>query len=191
MEATTQTAAQASNTKELAAETLRGDVRDALLRIVRNMETPWSKLAENDQAWRIDAISRTAEKVVRDAVRTVANQGFPHVEVLVSNKGKFAGGSMELTIAAPFSVENATRLSEHGVGSAILVLAKPGEFFGERRIARAQPDQSTFLNEDDEGDDPGEPVADADRESSGDASADEQARPARRSRRTIRETEAA
>lgn len=190
MEATTETTAQATKDKALAADTLRGDIRDVLLAIVRGMETPWSKLSERDQERRINAIDKAAQKVVRDSIRIVANQGFPHVEVLVSNKGKFAGGSMELTVAANFSVENATRLSEHGVGSAILVLAEPGEFFGERRIARAQPDQSTFLGDDVDEDDPDTAVPQAEREFGGDAAADAAKAP-RRNRRVIRETEAA
>ncbi len=189
MEATTETTAQAAKEKRLAAETLRGDVRDAMLTLLRDMQTPFSKLSENDQSWRIEAVSRLAEKVVRDSIRIVANQGFPHVEVLVRNKGKFAGGSMELSMTAPFSVENATKLSDYGVGTAILVLAEPGEFFGERRTARPQPDQTSFLGDEDE--EQGAPVADDEREFAGHASPDAGTRPSKRNRRVIRETEAA
>lgn len=189
MQATTQTEVQQAATAALAADTLRGDVRDVLLNIVRGMEAPWSKLSERDQEWRINAIDKAAEKVVRGSVRIVANQGFPHVEVLVSNKGKFGGGQLEMTLTANFTVENATKLSEYGVGSAILVLAEPGEFFGERRIARAQPDQPGLpIDGDDEGEGDGEPLAEADREFTREATP-QTTRSRRRS--TIRENEPA
>lgn len=99
--------------------------------------------------------------------------------------------------AAVLTVGNTTRVTEHGVGSAILVLAEAGEFFGERWIARPQPDQTSLLDEqnDEDGEEAGSgdgtpaPVAEADREFGGEGPADEPA--PKRQRCTARETVAA
>jgi hypothetical protein len=139
MEATINSSAQAAEVVLLATDTLRGDVRDGLLTLVQTMETPWSKLSERDQQWRIDAIAKLSEKVVRQAVQIVANNGFPHVAM---RTGKWnVGDGIKLEVSGAASVENITRLAEHGQGECILVLCEVGEFFGERRTAQPEPDQ--------------------------------------------------
>lgn len=188
MEATTSTVDQVA----LAADTLSGDIRDRLLRIVRNMETPWSKLSERDQEWRIDSIRKAADDAVRGAVRIVANQGFPHLTMRTGKWNVSDGLKLEITGAA--SVENITRLAEHGPGECVLVLVEVGEFFGERRAVQAEPDQRAMdldaaaveaARKEAETD-----AAEEDAET--DAPKAETAAPAGRGRRrTIRETEAA
>lgn len=154
METTAHTSLQAAAAAQLAAETLSGDVRDALLSQVRSMETPWSKLSEKDQQWRIESVQRLSETIVRRAMAVVAHQGFTHLDVRIATKGKFGDGGIELTANAPFTVDNMMRLAEHKGGSAILVLTEVGEFFGQRRAARAEPDQRTMpLGEGDDEDD--------------------------------------
>lgn len=172
MEATNSTFAQEE--RELAADTLRGDVRDALLTHIRDLEKPFSLLSETRQRDIIEAIDRTAQHVVRGSVDIIANQGFPAIDVRVSSKGKWGDGSIELTVGAAFSQSNATKISEHGAGAAVLVLAEPGEFFGERRAARPDPDQRRMDLGADE-----------------DEAPPESSSPRGRSRRHIRETEAA
>lgn len=197
MEATTTAGEQVA----LAAETLTGDIRDQLLPLICGMETPWSKLSERDQKWRIESITKAAERAVRGAVRIVANQGFPHIAMRTGKWNVNDGLKLEVTGAA--SVENITRLAEHGPGECILVLVEVGEYFGERASVRAEPDQRAMdLDED--------PVEEARREAEvdaaedeaeGEASASEGPTPAaeaaapeaprRGRRRAIRETEAA
>lgn len=139
MEATTDASMQATNAALLAGDTLRGDVRDGLLTLLRDMETPWSKLSERDQQWRIEAVDKLAQKVVRQSVQLIANQGFPH---LAMRTGKWnVGDGIKLEITGAASLENITRLAEHGQGECIVVLAEVGQYFGERRAAAADPDQ--------------------------------------------------
>ncbi|TXN38968.1 hypothetical protein FV232_00995 [Methylobacterium sp. WL30] len=151
MENTAHTSLQAAAVAQLAAETLSGDVRDVLLTQVRGMQIPWSQLSEKDQQWRIEAIQKLAETVVRRAMTVVAHQGFTHLDVRIATKGKFGDGGIELTANAPFTVDNMMRLAEHKGGSAILVLTEVGEFFGQRRAARAEPDQRAMPLGEDEG----------------------------------------
>lgn len=181
MEATTEADTQVLP-PEFAAETLTGDVRDVLLTHVRSMETPWSKLPEWDQRDRIRAIEKCAEDLVRRSVHVIAHKGHPH---LVVSTGKWSVGELiDLKVGAASSVENITKLAEHGIGSAILVLIEPGEFFGQREEAKADPDQPVMdLGGDDAGD-----AGDED-----DGGAEPEATPARsrRNRRQISATEAA
>lgn len=151
---------EATDTFDLQAETLRGDVRDVLLTHVRSMETPWSKLSEYKQQDIIRAIEKCAQKVVRDSVKIVAGQGFPQ---MVVSTGKWAvKDGIKLEVNAPFSVENVTRLGEHGTGSAILVLCEAGEFFGERQEVRADPDQPSLdMEGDEDGDEDGDPAGES------------------------------
>lgn len=138
MEATTETVTQADYI-DLQVDTLTGDLRDVLLTHVRSMEDPWSKLPEYRQAEKIQAIQKCAEDLVRKSVQIVAHQGFPHVSVTT---GKWEiGDVIGMKIGISRSVDNITKLAEHGNGAAVLVLVEPGEFFGQRQAARAEPDQ--------------------------------------------------
>lgn len=124
---------------DLSQDTLTGDVRDVLLTHIRAMETPWSKLSERQQREKIDAAAKAAETLVRGAVRIVSTAGFPHVVV---STGKFTvKDGVKLEVIASSSVDNITKLAEHGTGGAVLVLAEVSAFFGERKAAKPDPDQ--------------------------------------------------
>ena len=144
MEATSGTVKQAGHPLVFSSETLRGDIRDVLLTHIRLMEAPWSKLSEQQQRDKIEAIDKAARTVVRGAVNLVAQQGFPSLDVRISNKGKYGDGGIEMACSAAFNSVNVTKIAEYGNGSAILVFAEPGEYFGERRAARPEPDQGAM-----------------------------------------------
>lgn len=130
---------------KLAAETLTGDVRDMLLTHIRAMETPWSKLSERDQELKISAAVKCADELVRRAVQVVAHKGFPH---LIVGTGKWAvKEGIILEVKSSGTVENITKLAEHGVGAAILVLAEPSQFWGEKDKAKPEPDQPDLLDD--------------------------------------------
>lgn len=184
---------EATSKPVLQPETLTGDVRDVLLTHVRSMETPWSKLSQREQEAKIYAIEKTAETMVRGAVRVVANQGFSNVLIRL---GKWSvNGELKLEVTGAGSVENITKLAEHGTGEAVLVLTEVGEYFGQRDAARAEPDQpSLAIDDEEEGDgdgDPDAPLGEGEREFASGPAPDAGTKPARRNRRVIRETEAA
>lgn len=127
-----------------AAETLSGDVRDALLTHVRAINVPWSMLAEDEQASVIAAISKTAEHTVRTTANLMAQRGFPHLTV---DLGKWTvKDGVKLEVSASSSVQNINHLAEHGTGSAVLVLVEAAEFFGERAPAKPDKDQPDMLD---------------------------------------------
>jgi hypothetical protein len=122
------------------AETLSGDIRDALLTHVRSIRVPWAMLAEDEQQQTIDAIQRTAEHAVRQACAVMAQAGAPYVHAKVA-KWTVKGGDLKLEMAVTPLVENMIALAEHGSRGAILVLSDASTFLGERAPAKADKDQ--------------------------------------------------
>jgi hypothetical protein len=121
------------------AETLSGDIRDALLTHVRSIKVPWTMLSEDEQQATIDAISNTASHAVRQIGAIIAQRGFPHIIVGV---GKWTvKDGIKLEVEASSLVENIHKLAEHGNSAAILVLTDPTDYIGERAPAKADKDQ--------------------------------------------------
>jgi hypothetical protein len=77
------------------ADTLSGDIRDALLMHLRSIKVPWAMLAEDEQQQAIDAIQRTAEYAVRQACAVMAKAGAPHVHAKIA-KWTVRGGTSSL-----------------------------------------------------------------------------------------------
>lgn len=121
------------------AETLSGDIRDALLTHVRSIKVPWTMLAEDEQQNTIDAIQETAKNAVRQIAALMARRGLPHIIASVSKWTVKDGIKLELEASS--LVENITALAEHGNNTAVLVLAEPSMYIGERAPAVADKDQ--------------------------------------------------
>lgn len=121
------------------AETLSGDIRDALLTHVRGIKVPWAMLAEDEQQNAIDAVEKTAAHAVRQIAALMARRGLPHIIGSVSKWTVKDGIKLELEASS--LVENITALAEHGNSAAVLVLAEPAMYIGERAPAKADKDQ--------------------------------------------------
>jgi hypothetical protein len=84
-------------------------------------------------------VEKCAADLVRRAVHIVTESGFPQVVVSVGaikiDKG------VEIKIEAQPTIENITKLAEHGKSSAILVLAEASEFVGARSTVEPDKDQ--------------------------------------------------
>jgi hypothetical protein len=130
----------ADNILEIAeAQTLSGDVRDALLTHVRGIRVPWAMLSEQEQADEIAAISRTAEHTVRIVAGLIAAAETPHVVAKVAKFTVKTDLKIELMVAN--LVGNICALAEHGSRNVVLVLADAADFMGERAPAKPDPDQ--------------------------------------------------
>jgi len=133
---------------DIAAETLTGDIRDALLTHIRSMEDPWSKLSEKAQGEKIYAVTKTADYVVAQAVKLIATNGLPHIHV---KTGKFTvKDGVKLEVLAVETVTNITALASHGQAAAVLVLADSSPYDGERAAARPDPDEPGLPLQDDD-----------------------------------------
>lgn len=149
MEATTETVTQAEEAVELGIETLRGDVRDRFLdNVVRQMPC-WTKMSEHEQKVMISRVDDLAARMVRESIKIVAHQGFGH---LVVSTGKWTvKDGLKLEVGAAGSVDDITKLAEHGTKPAVLVLAEPSVFFGQRADAMADKDQPDLPIHDEDG----------------------------------------
>jgi hypothetical protein len=144
--------------EELASETLFGDVRDSLLTHVRSMETPWSKMSEQQQSDKIYAISKAAETVVRRAVAIIASNG---QEPMFARIAKFTvKDEIKAELVASSSVGNIEKIAENIGQPAIVIFASPEAYMGERSPAKADKDEPELPIEADEPADVEMPEAD-------------------------------
>lgn len=131
------------------ADTLSGDIRDRILDgIVRRMPC-WTKMQEYEQRRIIEESTDIARSLVRETVQAIAHHGFEHM-LVTTGKWTVKDG-IKLEVGASGSVEDITKLAEHGTGSAILVFAEPSAFFGQRKPAEADKDQPELPIHDDDG----------------------------------------
>jgi hypothetical protein len=139
MDTTSDTISQADETVTLGIETLRGDIRDRILDNIARQMPCWTKLSEQEQKKFIGRADTIAYDTVREAAQIIAHQGFAH---LIVSTGKWTvKDGIKLEVGASSSVDDITKLAEHGAGSAVLVLAEPSVFFGQRADALADKDQ--------------------------------------------------
>lgn len=149
MEATSDTISQADETVTLGIETLRGDIRDRILDNIARQMPCWTKLSEQEQKKFIGRADTIAYETVREAAQIIAHQGFAH---LIVSTGKWTvKDGIKLEVGASSSVDDITKLASHGAGSAVLVLAEPSVFFGQRADALADKDQPDLPNVDGDG----------------------------------------
>lgn len=132
---------------ELAADTLKGDVRDVLLGHIRALPKPWPQMSEQEQEDAIIRAERLADDLVRRAVDLAASKGFAHFPVSL---GKFTvGDNIEGKFTAAFTFENLDGLASRKGLTVVLVPRDVSEFMGERAPAVAEKDQPTIFDDDD------------------------------------------
>jgi len=128
-------------------DTLTGDVRDFLLSQMRYMAKPWAQMSEAEQRAKIAITEKHAEFVVKKAVKVIAARDFERVGVRV---GKFTVKDGSIKAEFTCDASHANLLSISDADSAVLVLADPEDFYGERAAAVADPDEPDLPMDDDE-----------------------------------------
>ena len=135
-------------THDLEAETLTGDVRDALLMQLRDMKVGWTMLPEREQRDRIQAIEAVANTLVRQVISLTMSFDFPSLGVQIGDwrmRHTKDGPMIEVRLSMAGIETNGVKLLQHGGTAAVLVLADHQAFAGERAPAAATPDQSDML----------------------------------------------
>lgn len=124
---------------EMAADTLRGDLRDSLLAWFKAQPKSWPFMAERDQRDLADAADRYAYEVVRKASKIIAAGERPCiVATLVEYKEK---DGVEAKLKLPSRGEVVAQLHE-ACGREVLLVASGAENFeGEAGPAEIDPDQ--------------------------------------------------
>ena len=121
----------------LHVTTLRGDLRDAIIRLVRDLPEHWHKMSGDAQQDVIDRIERLADGLVNETVDIVAARG---AEFTVATLGKvaFDKGVITSTITTPLSMEVLSALASRQARPIVLVAREAEQFKGEK--AKAEPD---------------------------------------------------
>lgn len=123
----------------VAADTLVGDLRDALLGKVRSMKKPWEKMSESEQRDTVEQLTNAAKHLTKNAVLAIAANGRNTIHAkLVSFNGK---DGLKAIVEMPMTDEALLQLA-HATGRSILLVASGHEQYeGERNPAEIDPDQ--------------------------------------------------
>jgi hypothetical protein len=122
---------------QVAAETMRGDIRDAVLTEFKQMAKPWQAMTEDEQQRVINRAVDIADDLVRKAVDLIAARGLPALPITV---GKITVESSECKGTFEcFADDEALLRIRHLQGSrAMFVLASPDAYQGE--TGKAEPE---------------------------------------------------
>ncbi|MDD7973428.1 hypothetical protein [Roseinatronobacter alkalisoli] len=130
------------NTEELQIETLSGDLRDAMLMRIRNINRPWSLLTEQEQREMAEGLDMAARHLVRNAVRLLNDYEWPHAVVKL-HEIKIAGSDkgIEAKVSASNIEHNRSVLGENVGDYCMLLMVDSDTFMAERAPAAIDPDQ--------------------------------------------------
>lgn len=126
------------------ADTLMGDVRDALLDRIKGMDHPYKLLKEDQQLELIDGCERIARNLVTEAVRIIAANGRTVIPALLEQCTIKDGVKAVLTMSQhdPHRHE----LTD-AVGKPVLVVvADASQYMGEGDKPKPEPEQSDILD---------------------------------------------
>lgn len=135
-------------------KTLSGDIRDMLLMHMRDIKAPWPMLSEDEQADKIEAATDAGMDCVRRCLATLAATKFPHFNAVL---GPWKVDKVvELKVFVSPTAHNIELLALHSKGNAMIVIAEPQDYYGERAPAKPDKDQKEFplgYDEDESGED--------------------------------------
>ena len=124
---------------ELAADTLRGDIRDAMLSWFKATPKPWTALSEQEQRDIADSADRCARSLVRQACQHIAAAERPVIVAqLVEYKEK---DGVEAKLKLPSKGEVVASLHEACGREVLIVCSGEEEFQGEAAPAEITSDQ--------------------------------------------------
>ena len=122
---------------EMQIETMRGDVRDAILRLVKEQQTHWGKMTGAQQQTLIDRVEEMASNTVDQAVDIVAARGC-EAQVVRVGKLESNNGTIKCAFTAPYSLEALTAIASRQNQEVVLVARDVDQFKGEK--SRAETD---------------------------------------------------
>jgi hypothetical protein len=124
---------------DMAADTLRGDVRDAMLSWFKATPKPWSQMGEAEQRDFVDTVERVSASILKQACQIIAANERPcMLATLVEYKAK---DGLEAKLKLVGTGDNAAHLHE-AVGREVLVVTSGyEEVAGEAAPAEVDADQ--------------------------------------------------
>jgi hypothetical protein len=126
----------------LAADTLRGDVRDSLLDWLKATPKPWSQMNESEQRGLADAADRFAFALVKEACKIIAGGERPCIVATLTEYREKDG--VEAKLKLPSRGEVVSALHEACGREVLLVTSGYEEFSGQGADAEIEADQPNF-----------------------------------------------
>ena len=128
------------------AKTMRGDARDCVLNLVRNLDKPWQQLSEAEQTERANQIDTWALEFVEHCVKLVRAEDTRSVEATVE-AFNIKGGTIDVKLKAT-NTDDALLALNHMRKENVLLLsasARPYQDAGTSAMDHVQPDQPDML----------------------------------------------
>jgi hypothetical protein len=121
---------------DMQVATMRGDLRDAVLRLVRDLPDSWRKMTGGAQEDAIDRIERLSSDVIDRAVEIVTARG---CEAQIVRLGKITvdKGMIGCSFTTAYSHDAMNTLCQRQNQEVALVAKDPEQFKGERGAAEA------------------------------------------------------
>lgn len=133
--------------KPLQRQTLAGDVRDFLLNYIRHDKNPlpWNMRTEDQQKQTIWAATEAANHLLERVVELVAAGGR---ETIIGQLVQFqVKDGVKAVIATPADDQTLLAINKLRHGKVIIALADMSAIDGERKPAKAEPDQGSLLEQ--------------------------------------------
>lgn len=115
----------------LATDTLRGDIRDEILREFKSIPKSWQTSTEDEQSRLINRARDLADDLVRQAIDIIAGKGLPSLPILVG-KIVVEKSACKGVFECHADDENLLRIRHLQGSRAMFVLASPDAFNGEQ-----------------------------------------------------------
>lgn len=141
---TDETAVEITNpTVTLAADTMRGDIRDSLLSWFKATPKPWSQLTEAEQRDMAGAADRYAGTVIKQACQIIAANERPCIVATLTEYKEKDG--VEAKLKLPSRGEVVSALHEACGREVLVVTSGSEEFMGEANEAQIDADQPDMI----------------------------------------------
>lgn len=127
---------------DLASDTLRGDVRDAMLSWFKANPKPWAQMAEDEQRDFADRADTTARWILREACKIIASNERPCIVATLTEYREKDGVEAKLKLASKGEIVAA--LHEACGREVLIVTSGYEEVSGEAGPAEIDADQPNF-----------------------------------------------
>lgn len=135
----------------LDAEFASGDLRDAVLEIIRNRPKPWSAMREAEQRDVIAAVSNACGNLVMKVANAIAAEG--RQKVLATLDKITVKDGLKIDLKGPFDIESLDMLGKAQGQVVMVVMPRADQFDHQRAPARYDRDQPEMPLGGEEGDD--------------------------------------
>jgi hypothetical protein len=124
---------------EFESGTLVGDIRDLIVGIFKERPKPWSQMSQSQQRDVGKMAEAVAEKVIRKAVRVIAEQD--DITVHAALKSYSSGDGFDIKLKAASDEETALQLYRLQGHDVVLISADSNRFKGQKKPIDTQPDE--------------------------------------------------